>query len=339
MDFCNYEREHLLSRGGMGEVYSAVHLPTRQMVALKVMKPEIAEKLEFNERFRRESDMLAGMNHANIVRIYEYGECNGVPFMAMELLRGETLRSNLEADPFPPLPDVCRIGCEVLAALGHVHRIPIIHRDLSPSNIFLCTTGVVKILDFGIARNSSNEKTLTQQGAVMGKPEYMSPEQAQGFSLGTDNPLAVRSDLYSLGIVLYQMVCGHLPFTGETTMQVLYQQVHKPLPPIPAKIPADIRRIIEKALQKKPENRYRSSVEMRTELEKAWQRLLQPAEPGLLDKAKRKVEGIISGSSFLSPAPPKAASAHGVQPPPVLTPAPQKEEEDTRMRDNYSDRT
>jgi serine/threonine-protein kinase len=144
--------------------------------------------------------------------------------------------------------------------------------------VFLCTNGTTKLIDFGIARTPGSEKTLTQVGAVLGKPEYMSPEQAEG-TLDSCNPqLAQRSDLYSLGIILFQMTCGHLPFTGENTLQILYQQVHKPLPPIPATIPRGMRSVIVRALQKRPEDRYKDANEMRVAVERVWQASLKPLQ-------------------------------------------------------------
>ncbi len=276
---CNYELIGLVSQGGMGEVYSSIHIPTKRPVALKVMRPEIAAAPEFRDRFQREALMLSSLDHANIVRLYEYDYCGDSPFLAMEFMNGETLKSFLDKTPQPTVPFICRIGCEVLAALGCAHRAGIIHRDLSPSNVFLCANGVIKLIDFGIARSGVTEKTLTQAGAVLGKPEYMSPEQAQG-TLNTDNiHMSLKSDLYSLGIMLFQMVTGRLPYTGDNTMQVLYQQVHKPLPPLPSTLPRQMKSVITRALQKRPEARFRNSDEMRTALEHVWKQVLQPRTP------------------------------------------------------------
>ncbi len=276
LEMCDYQLIGLISQGGMGEVYSSIHIPTKRAVALKVMRPEVAEAVEFRDRFQREALTLSKLRHANIVRLLEHDYCGNSPFLAMEFLNGDTLRSYLETTPQPSVPFTCRIACEILAALNCAHSGGIIHRDLSPSNVFLCTNGTTKLIDFGIARTQGSEKTLTQVGAVLGKPEYMSPEQAEG-TLDSSNPhLAQRSDLYSLGLILFQMTCGYLPFTGENTLQILYQQVHKPLPPIPVNIPRGMRSVIARALQKRPEARFKDANEMRIAVEQVWRASLQP---------------------------------------------------------------
>ncbi len=282
MEMCEYELIGLISRGGMGEVYSAIHVPTKRPVALKIMRPEIAATPEFRDRFQREALTLSTLKHANIVRLHQFDYCGESPFLAMEFLNGRTLKAFLDETPSPHITFICRLGCEVLAALGSAHRAGIIHRDLSPGNVFMCTNGITKLIDFGIARGGVTEKTLTQAGAVLGKPEYMSPEQALGTLNTTNIQMALRSDLYSLGIMLFQMATGKLPYTGENTMQILYQQVHKPLPPLPQTLPKALRIVIARSLQKRPEARFRSADEMRTALEQVW---LHAPQPPAHDKA------------------------------------------------------
>jgi len=259
-----YEIVQHLARGGMAEVFLARDLLLDRPVAIKVLFPEFAADRSFVERFRREARSAANLNHPNIVSIYDWGEEEGTYFIVMEYVEGRTLRQVIREDgPVPPRR-AAEIGADMAAAVGFAHKNGMIHRDLKPGNVLISSTGQVKVTDFGIARAASNaQEALTQTGAVMGTATYFSPEQAQG------RPIDFRSDVYALGIVLYEMVVGRPPFYNENPVAVAYQHVReRPIPPRQhnAKIPVPFEAIVLKSLAKNPANRYASAEELRADL-------------------------------------------------------------------------
>src|SRR5437764_2711679 len=259
-----YEIVQHIARGGMAEVFLARDLLLDRPVALKVLFPEFAADRSFVERFRREARAAANLNHPNIVSIYDWGEEEGTYFIVMEYVEGRTLRQVIREDgPLPPRR-AAEIGADMAAAVGFAHKNGVIHRDLKPGNVLISSNGQVKVTDFGIARAASNaQEALTQTGAVMGTATYFSPEQAQG------RPIDFRSDVYAMGIVLYEMVVGRPPFYNENPVAVAYQHVReRPIPPRQhnPKIPVPFEAIVLKSLAKNPVNRYASAEELRAEL-------------------------------------------------------------------------
>src|SRR4051794_20321280 len=249
----------------MAEVYLARDLLLDRPVALKVLFPEFATDRSFVERFRREARSAANLNHPNIVSIYDWGEEDGTYFIVMEYVEGRPLRQVIREDgPIAP-PPAAETGADIAAALSFAHKNNVIHRDVKPGNVLISPNGQVKVTDFGIARAAGGgaQEALTQTGAVMGTATYFSPEQAQG------RPIDFRSDVYALGIVLYEMVVGRPPFYNENPVAVAYQHVReRPIPPRQhnPKIPVPFEAIVLKSLAKNPVNRYPSAEELRADL-------------------------------------------------------------------------
>ena len=250
-----YEIQQRIGRGGMADVFLARDLLLDRLVAIKVLFPEFATDPNFVERFRREAQSAANLTHPNIVAVYDWGKYANTYFMAMEYVQGRTLADILRANGHINSVQAAEIANEVAAALGNAHASGVVHRDIKPANILIGGNGQVKVADFGIARamNASSENNLTQVGSVMGTATYFSPEQAQG---AQPDP---RSDLYSLGIVLYEMVAGKPPFAGENPVSIAYKQVHdlpQPLNQLVADVPRPFEAIVAKLLAKDPNMRY-----------------------------------------------------------------------------------
>ena len=260
-----YEIGKRIGRGGMAEIFQARDILLDRPVALKVLFPEFATDPAFVERFRREAQAAANLNHPNIVGVYDWGKVNNTYYIAMEYVNGRTLADILKQSGTLTPMQVCDLISEVASALISAHHNGVIHRDIKPGNILVSTTGQVKVADFGIARalGAGVEQGLTQTGAVMGTATYFSPEQAQGAS--TDQ----RSDIYSLGIVMYEMLCGVAPFTGENAVAIAYKQVHERAMPLTqrlASIPTDVAAIVAKCMEKSPNDRYSNAEQVRDEL-------------------------------------------------------------------------
>ena len=260
-----YEIHKRIGRGGMADGFSARDLLLDRQVAVKVLFPEFATDANFVERFRREAQSAASLSHPNIVNVYDWGKYEGTYFIVMEEVQGRTLAEILSTNKQLTSKQAAEIASEVAAALGFAHENHVAHRDIKPANILIGSNGQVKVADFGIARalNAPTESNLTQVGSVMGTATYFSPEQAQG---AQPDP---RSDLYSLGIVMYEMVAGKPPFTGENPVSIAYKQVHdapQPLVQIVADVPRSFEAIVAKLLAKDPKLRYPSAAALRDDL-------------------------------------------------------------------------
>ncbi|MEY2445123.1 MAG: eukaryotic-like serine/threonine-protein kinase, partial [Ilumatobacteraceae bacterium] len=260
-----YEIQQRIGRGGMADVFLARDLLLDRLVAIKVLFPEFATDPNFVERFRREAQAAANLTHPNIVAVYDWGQYANTYFMAMEYVQGRTLADILRANGHVNSVQAAEIANEVAAALGNAHASGVVHRDIKPANILIGANGQVKVADFGIARamNAPSENNLTQVGSVMGTATYFSPEQAQG---AQPDP---RSDLYSLGIVLYEMVAGKPPFSGENPVSIAYKQVHdlpQPLNQLVADVPRPFEAIVAKLLAKDPNMRYPNAEALREDL-------------------------------------------------------------------------
>jgi len=265
-----YELGALLGRGGMAEVRSAVDNRLGRAVAVKQLRADLAIDPTFQARFRREAQSAAGLNHPTIVAVYDTGEepdpTSGIsiPYIVMELVEGTTLRDVLR-DGRKILPErALELTAGVLDALAYSHKAGIIHRDIKPANVMLTPTGGVKVMDFGIARAvADTSATMTQTAAVIGTAQYLSPEQARGETVDA------RSDLYSAGCLMYELLVGRPPFTGDSPVSVAYQHVREaPVPPsqIDPVITPDIDAITLKALAKDPADRYQTARDMKSDI-------------------------------------------------------------------------
>ena len=274
-----YELTHLIARGGMAQVYRAMDRQLERPVALKVLFPELSVDRTFVERFRREAQAAANLSHPNIVPVFDWGEDDGSYFIVMEYVEGRPLSAVLrDPQPMPPR-QIATIGAGVAAALAFAHRHGVVHRDVKPGNVLITPDGDVKVTDFGIARAMNTEESLTQTGAVMGTAAYFSPEQAEG--KGVD----ARSDIYSLGVVLYEMAVGRPPFTGDSPVAVASKHVRdQPVLPREANpsVPPALEAVVMKAMAKNPDDRYASAEELRADLLRfADGRPVEAGDPGL----------------------------------------------------------
>ncbi len=280
-----YEIRQRIGSGGMGTIYAARRIHIGDIVAVKVLRAEVVNDAQSKERFQREARAAARLHHPNAVVIHDFGQDpDGLTYIVMELLEGPSLREVISAERVIPLPKAVRIMKQACAAIEAAHRLGIIHRDIKPDNITLLDSHDevehVKILDFGIAKlllwtsdSPSEENTLTQVGTVIGTPTYMSPEQCQG------EPLDARSDIYSLGIVLYEMLTGVQPFTAKNSTQLVIKHVTekpRPLTDLRSDLPTEIERVVLKALEKNPEDRQQSALDLSRELESAFASQNQP---------------------------------------------------------------
>jgi len=275
-----YKVDARLGNGGMAIVFSGTDTLLRRRVAIKVLRDQYAADDDFVTRFSFEAQSAAKLSHPNIVSVYDFGSEDGQYFIVMELVDGETLASQIAGAGSIPEPVAIDYGVQIASGLAYSHRQGILHRDIKPANILLTKDDVVKISDFGIARAVAEGSIgVTQPGMVMGSVSYLSPEAVQ------NQPVDEASDLYALGVVLYEMLTGGLPFTGDTPVAVALKIVSEPAPPIDgdaAGVSPALASIVARLLRKNPRDRFASATELASALREARERPTL-AQPGAFD--------------------------------------------------------
>ena len=286
--------EEVIGRGGMAIVYRALDLKNHQTVALKVLREEYEEDPEYQERFKREAEVCRKLNHPNVVNMIDSGRVGGVSYIAMEYVDGQTLKEIIVSKGSLDQEEAVRCTLQILSALSHAHQRGVVHRDMKPQNVLVSRSGQVKLSDFGIA-GLADTKTLTSDGNVMGSVHYFSPEQAKGMKA------TVASDLYSVGVMLYEMLTGHVPFEGETAVSVA--MMHLMETPKPVEQEADVckavQMIVSRALEKRPQERYQNADMMIRDLRRAlrhpdgeFMQMRKAAEENAARRAKQVSESL-----------------------------------------------
>ena len=285
----------------MADVYLAEDEELGRRVAIKILNDRHANDEQFVERFRREAKNAAGLSHPNIVSIYDRGEAEGTYYIAMEYLDGRSLKELVVARGPLPIPDAIAAMRQVLGALRFAHRKGVVHRDIKPHNVMADADGRLKVTDFGIARAGVSQ--MTEAGSIIGTAQYLSPEQARGTAVDQ------RSDLYSVGIVLYEMLTGEVPFTGDSPVEIAMRHLSDtPRPPslIRPEIPPDLDMVVLRALAKRPEDRFQTAEEMDAELERV------AAGAGVTAETADAATAVLSGTALANaptaivPPPPPA---------------------------------
>jgi serine/threonine protein kinase len=259
---CRIERK--LGAGGMGAVYLAHHTGLNKPIAIKVLPAELASNSEFIARFQREARLAARLEHPNVVQVYDVGSEQGVHYITMQYIEGRSLDGILKDKKKFSVGESVAIARRVAVALVAAHKLGIVHRDIKPANILLSKDGLIKVADFGLAKDTDSNRTLSGTGQIVGTPYYMSPEQAQGLNVDA------RSDLYSLGATMYHLITGRKPFDAPTPISIVLKHVsEEPVPPckIDPSIPENVSAVIGRMMAKKPEARHQSAEELLRELD------------------------------------------------------------------------
>jgi tRNA A-37 threonylcarbamoyl transferase component Bud32 len=256
-----------LGQGGMATVYKAYHAALDRYVALKVLHPAFHEDQTFTARFQREARVVAKLEHPNIVPVYDYSEHEMRPYLVMKYIEGDTLKARLNQGPLSS-EEIEQVVNSVGSALSYAHKQGILHRDIKPSNVLIATDGVMYLADFGLARIAQAGESTLSSDSIMGTPQYISPEQAMG-----KKDLNEGTDLYSFGVMLYEMVVGQVPFSADTPFSIIHDHIYTPLPlpmDINPEVPEPVQRVLLKALAKDRKDRYESVSEMVRAFRDAW---------------------------------------------------------------------
>lgn len=307
-EFGSYRIVEPLGEGGMASVYKAYQANMDRYVALKVLPRHFANDAQFVARFEQEAKVLAKLRHPHILPVHDYGQADGFTYLVMPYIEGGTLINALNKDPLP-LPEIERIVSQVGDALDYAHTQGIIHRDVKPSNVLVDERGNCMLMDFGIAKMVESSNNLTQTGGILGTPAYMAPEQGRGGA--TD----ARIDIYALGVILYEMATGRVPFKAETPIAVLVKHINDPLPPprvVNPNLPPQMEQVILKAMAKNPDDRFATAGDM-----------VRALKAAVADAARQSAvnDATLHAAEAESPTLPGQRPS---EPIPVATPAPKK---------------
>jgi len=264
-----------LGQGGMATVFKAYHASLDRYVALKVLHPAFREDQTFTSRFQREARVVARLEHPNIVPIYDYSEYESRPFLVMKYIEGDTLKARLNQGPLTS-EEIEQVVNSVGSALAYAHKQGILHRDVKPSNVMIAKDGTMYLADFGLARIADAGESTMSSDSIMGTPQYISPEQAMGVK-----DLDAGTDIYSFGVMLYEMVVGQVPFSADTPFSIIHDHIYTPLPlptKVNPKVPEPVQRVLLKALAKNRLDRYTSTEELMTAFKQAWTEAGVPME-------------------------------------------------------------
>ena len=325
-----YELKRFLGEGGMGTVYEAFDRKLEDKVALKILKPDFAHSVEMERRFRHEIKLSRKLRHPNVCAIHEYGEAGPLRYIAMELIEGMDLKQRLRDSGALSPVDGFRVAIQIALGLDCIHKAGVVHRDLKASNVMLDLKGDVRLMDFGIAKQIGAEATLgaTAVGSIIGTPEYMSPEQGRGETID------YRSDLYSLGIVTYEIFTGDVPFRGDTPIATIFKTIQDPVDldgPRAQGIPAQLRPVLLKALAKTAAERYASAEEMYAALVVARDAALGPGATFAFPPTRIEYPTTHIDVDRTTPTPMSLAHHGGTPPPPPRTPTPAPPAAPTRL--------
>lgn len=313
-----------VGQGGMATVYQAYHARLDRNVAIKVMHKAFTEEKDFLARFEREAQIVAKLEHPHIVPIYDYNDFEGQPYLVMKFVEGRTLKRVFSGGPLP-LADITRIMNDVANALTYAHRRGVLHRDIKPSNILVADDGTVYLTDFGLARIAEMGSTTMSQDMILGTPQYISPEQASGHK-----NLDARTDVYSFGVILYEMVVGRVPFNADTPYAIVHDHIYTELPrpsEINTAITPAVEAVLVRALAKSPEARYASATELMEAFQEATQQsgliALDPNRNRTAEKAfaQRRPHQMEDSPTLSTGLPPKSS---------IPSPVPNRQERDKK---------